>query len=165
LPLVLKVVEVKLNNPTSKPEEIVDRMRQVRSSGLEHAGQLHVDARQLVDWKSYARARPLISVAVVSLIGFGAFRKWAVAGPSKSTLTTPSKQPTSPGIQIPKGWRSSAIAVISQIAQATLKKHLLNLVQREIFERNFHDQSANSNAKPHLLRTSSTSNGGTARSD
>jgi len=101
----------------------------------------------------------------VSLIGFGAFRKWMGSGSSKSALSTPPTQPTSSKLQIPREWKSSAIAIISQIAQATFKKHLLNLVQRELFERTSHDQSVNANAKGHSGGPSSISNGETARRD
>ena len=141
-----------LKKSISNPDEIVERMRQVRSSGFQRAVQLHDDAGRLFDWKEYARTRPLFSVAVVSMIGFGVVRM-LTPGPNKSNIysssqrSIASQRPNSARMQIPSEWRTSVIAIVSQFAQESLKKYLLNLVQRNVSERTSHDQSRNSNPK------------------
>ena len=144
----MKVPEVTRKKSNSKQDEIIERMKMVRSSGFQDANQLHEDAKRLVDWKAYVQAKPLLSVAVVSLIGFAAFRRVGGAGTTKSTLRESAVQPTSTRLQIPSAWQSKAIAIASEFAQASLKKYLLSLVQREVLERAPHDKSPNVNRNP-----------------
>lgn len=148
-----------LKKSTSKTDAIVERMRQIRSSGLEDAVQLHEDAKRLVDWKSYVRTKPFLSIAVAALIGFAAFRKGVVAGQTKSTGGASLPQPTYARLHIPNAWRSRAIAVVSQFVAGTLKKYLLNLVQREVLERTSHDRSPTPSPKSNHSGPGSSTNG------
>jgi len=155
----LKVILVSRQKSKIDPDAIAERMREVRASALQDAAQLHDDAEQLVNWKAYARASPFVAIAVMSLIGFGAFRKLAAMGSSSSTQDIQGKQSVLSGMQATSNWRSSTTAILSEIIQTTVKKYLLNLVQHELFERTSRDQSTGSNSTAQHARQSSTSNG------
>ena len=62
------------SKPESDVNELLARMQKVRASGYSHAGELHGEAKRLVDWKEYVRSRPLTSIAVASLVGFSIVR-------------------------------------------------------------------------------------------
>ena len=158
-PCFLKVILVSRHKSKIDSDAIAERMREVREAGLQDAAQLHDDAEQLVDWKAYVRASPFVSIAVTSLIGFGAFRKLKGMGSSRSTQNTQGKQTMLSGVQATSNWRSSATAILSEIVQTTVKKYLLNLVQHELFERTSRDQSTGSNSTAQHARQSPASNG------
>ena len=69
-------------------EQIIERMRSVRMSGHDHVVELQGEAKRLVDWKEYVRAKPILSVAVASLVGFGVVRNtlFVVSEPPPSLL-------------------------------------------------------------------------------
>lgn len=161
-PCFLKVILVSRHKSKIDPDAIAERMREVRASALQDAAQLHDDAEQLVNWKAYARASPFVAIAVMSLIGFGAFRKLAAMGSSSSTRDMQGKQSVLSEMQATSNWRSSTTAILSEIIQTTVKKYLLNLVQHELFERTSRDQSTGSNSTAQHARQSATSNGETA---
>jgi hypothetical protein len=68
-------------------------MRMVRMSGNAHAIDLQGKAKRLVDWKEYVKAKPILSVASVSLLGFGLVRNLMLAAP-KPSPSSPTRQPT-----------------------------------------------------------------------
>ena len=65
-------------------DELLARMQSVRACGYYHAEVLHGEAKRLVDWKEYVRAKPLMSIAVASLVGFSIVRSTLLANSQTS---------------------------------------------------------------------------------
>ncbi len=135
--------------PTDEVDEIMERMRAVRASGHDHAGALHGEAKRLVDWKEYVRSKPLISIAVATLVGFSVMRSTFGAS-SPSTTTSPSTgfQPlVTPSSSNHATWKSSVISMATNLATTALKNYFSTLLQRGKSEGGFHDRFRNSGSK------------------
>lgn len=132
--------------PTDKVDELIEQMRAVRASGHDHAGALHGEAKRLVDWKEYVRSKPLVSIAVASLVGFsfvrGAFRG---SSPSSSASKINSVVMRSSPNQV--SWKSSVIALATNVATTALKHYFTTLIQRGKAEGGSNDRFRNSGSK------------------
>jgi hypothetical protein len=128
-------------------DEIVDRMEQVRSSGLAHVSKLHGDAKQLTDWKAYAKASPLVSVAVVSLIGFSAARQILGQTAKKGSSSISPPQPILSNVSTSGEWKNRAIAIATQFAHSTLQKYVSGLIQRHVTDRSSNDPVTQSKSR------------------
>ncbi len=121
-------------------EQIIERMRSVRMSGHDHVVELQGEAKRLVDWKEYVRAKPLLSVAAASLVGFGVIRN-ALFVISK---TPPSMVATGAPLVDNKSIRStigSSIAVLAtSIASNAAKTYIANMLQRGIAKGEINDR-------------------------
>ncbi len=133
--------------PTEDVDELMERMRAVRASGYDHAGSLHVDAKRLVDWKEYVRSKPLVSIAVASLVGFGVVRS-TFRGTSPPTSSSPEFYPAvTPSSSNQATWKSSAISLATNVATTALKHYFTTLIQRGKTEGGFHDRFRNSGSQ------------------
>lgn len=117
-------------NSEHNAEAIIERMRLVRSAGHDHADELHGEAKRLFDWTEYVRAKPLVSIAVASLLGFSIVRS-AMRTVSKPNL------PDSMARSLPiatKSMRSTLttgfINLAISIANSAVKNYFATLSQR-----------------------------------
>lgn len=133
--------------PTEEVDELIERMRAVRASGYDHAGALHGEAKRLVDWKEYVRSKPLVSIAVASLVGFSVVRS-TLRGSSPLTSSSLGFSPvTTPSSSNQVTWKNSVIALATNVATTALKHYFTTLIQRGKTEGGFHDRFRNSGSK------------------
>ena len=127
-------------HPKTDTDQIIERMRLVRTSGKDHAIDLQGEAKRLLDWKEYVRAKPILSVVSATLLGFGVVRQLIFA--SSKPSTTPStiqslKLEPSPL----KTTLSSSIAKLaSTIVTNAVKTYVANLMQHGAGKGNSHDR-------------------------
>ncbi|MCF7963300.1 MAG: hypothetical protein K9M08_21380 [Pirellula sp.] len=121
-------------------EQIIERMRSVRMSGHDHVVELQGEAKRLVDWKEYVRAKPLLSVAAASLVGFGVVRNsfFVVSKPSPSMLATGAPLVDNKSIRSTIG-NSIAIMATSIVSNA-VKTYIANMLQRGIAKGEINDR-------------------------
>ena len=133
--------------PTEEVDDLIERMRAVRASGYDHAGALHGEAKRLVDWKEYVRSKPLVSIAVASLVGFSVVRS-ALRGSSPLTSSSLGFSPvTTPSSSNQVTWKNSVISLATNVATTALKHYFTTLIQRGKTEGGFHDRFRNSGSK------------------
>lgn len=121
-------------------EALIERMSLVRSNGYDHAIELQGEASRLIDWTEYVRAKPLASVAVASLLGFGIVR-------STMRMVSEPSAPISTDRSFPvatKRMNSSLLsgfgALATSIATAAVKNYFTTLVQRNTSEESSDDR-------------------------
>lgn len=121
-------------------EQIIERMRSVRMSGHDHVVELQGEAKRLVDWKEYVRAKPLLSVAAASLVGFGVVRNsiFVVSKPSPSMLATGAPPVDNKSFRSTIG-NSIAIMATSIVSNA-VKTYIANMLQRGIAKGEINDR-------------------------
>ncbi len=132
---------------SSKPADdvngLLERMKIVRATGYDHAGELHVEAKRLVDWKEYVRAKPLMSVAVASLVGFSIVRV-TLGTSSRAIGSTDSSIPSlERSISRQSSWTSGAMALVTNVASTAIKHYIVSLLQTRRTEGNFNDRFRN----------------------
>ena len=121
-------------------DQIVERMRMVRMSGNAHAIDLQGKAKRLVDWKEYVKAKPILSVASVSLLGFGLVRNLMLAAP-KPSPSSPTRQPTRSDTSPLKTTLSSSVANLAiTVVTNAVKAYVANLMQNGTTKGNLHDR-------------------------
>lgn len=121
-------------------DQIIERMRMVRMSGKAHAIDLQGEAKRLVDWKEYVRSKPILSVASVSLLGFGLVRSLILTA-SKPSPSLSTRQPTRSDTFPLKTTLSSSVAnlAITFVTNA-VKAYVANLMQNGKTKGNQHDR-------------------------
>lgn len=149
------------SKPFGDADELLARMQLVRESGYCHADELHSEARRLLDWREYVRSKPLMSIAVASLIGFrfvrGALRSSprlqaaipvnaAILQDSKSSQSSQSSQ---------SSWKSVAFALAANVASTAAKHYLVSLIQPRRSEGGFNDRFRNSGSKEQSIGSAS----------
>lgn len=128
-------------------DQIIERMRLVRMSGKDHAIDLQVEAKRLVDWKEYVRAKPILSIASASLLGFGLVRSLMIAAskpvPSSSTIQSLRLEPSPL-----KTTLSSSIAnLATTIVTNAVKTYVANLMQNGTAKGILHDRFQQESSK------------------
>ena len=134
-------------------DELLARMQSVRASGHYHAGELHGEANRLVDWKEYVRSKPLMSIAVASLVGFSIVR--STLGTNSSANNPP---PGSPAVfenakSSQSSWKSGAIALVANVASTAIKHYFASLLQSRKTEGGFHDRFRNTGSKEQSIES------------
>ena len=135
------------SEPIGDVDELLARMHRVRASGYNHAGELQGEAMRLVDWKEYVRSKPLMSIAVASLVGFSVVRSTlgttSQVNPAfangNNTLenSTPSRS----------SWKSAAIGLIANVASTAAKHYLASFLQPHKSEGGFNDRFRSAGSK------------------
>ncbi|HUP78975.1 MAG TPA: hypothetical protein VM260_10500 [Pirellula sp.] len=137
-------------NRESDVNELLARMQKVRASGYNHAGELHGEAKRLVDWKEYVRSKPLLSVAVASLVGFSLVRS-AVGTNSHATHARASSNNSLENLNSSQSsqssWKSGAMGFVSNLASIALKHYLTSFLQPRNTEGGFNDRFRNTGSK------------------
>ena len=64
-----------LSKADTEAEQIVERMCSVRNAGYDHVVALQGEAKRLIDWKEYARAKPILTTLPGFSEGIGGARK------------------------------------------------------------------------------------------
>ncbi|MEI7460366.1 MAG: hypothetical protein WCK15_13220 [Pirellula sp.] len=113
-------------------EQIIERMRSVRMSGHDHVVELQGEAKRLVDWKEYVRAKPILSVAAASLVGFGVIRNalFVVSKPPPSMLAMGAPLVDNNSFRSTIG--SSIATLATSIVSNAVKTYIANMLQRGI---------------------------------
>ncbi len=132
---------------TGDVDELLARMQSVRASGHYHAGELHGEANRLVDWKEYVRSKPLMSIAVASLVGFSVVRS-TLGTNSPANIPLPGRT-TDFGNTKPNqaSWKSGAIALVANVASTAIKHYFASLLQPRKTEGGFNDRFRNTSSK------------------
>ncbi len=119
--------------------QIIERMRAVRMSGHDHVVELQGEAKRLVDWKEYVRAKPILSVAAASLVGFGVVRNafFAVSSAPPSMLATGEPLVDNKFTRSTIG--SSITTLATSIVSNALKTYIANMLQRRIAKGEIND--------------------------
>ncbi len=118
------------SNAEDDVQEIVERMRSVRSSGVDYAGKLHGEAMRLVDWKEYVRAKPLVSIAAASLMGFTIMRGTMRASHGSALFVSSAKQPLFAARTMKSNFASGVLAIATSIASSAMKNYFAKLSER-----------------------------------
>jgi len=128
-------------------EQIIERMRSVRLSGHDHVVELQGEAKRLVDWKEYVRAKPLLSVAAASLVGFGVVRNafFVVSDTPPSMLASGAPLVDSKSIRSTIG--SSITTLATSIVSNAVKTYIANMLQRGIAKGEINDRFQHDNPK------------------
>ncbi len=126
-------------------DQIVDRMHSLRKSGYKQVVTLRGDAKRLVDWKEYVGAKPILSVAAASLLGFGVARKLGLMF-SRTPRTTPSyRQASVNSSSIGSTIGSSIATLATTIATNAVRSYVTNLMsgtaKGDVHDRFQHDTS------------------------
>jgi len=144
---------------TSKPEgdvkELLTRMQTVRASGYNHAGELHGEAKRLVDWKEYVRSKPLMSIAVASLVGFSIVRITLGANPQVNPARGSSHNTLENSMLGKSSWKSGAIALVSNVASTAVKHYLASLLQPRKTEGGSNDRFRKTDTKEQSIESTS----------
>jgi hypothetical protein len=128
-------------------DQIMERMRLVRMSGKAHAVDLQGKAKRLIDWKEYVKAKPILSVASVSLLGFGLVRNLMLAA-SKPSPSSPTRLPTRPETSPLKTTLSSSIANLAiTVVTNAVKTYVANLMQNGTTKGSLHDRFQQESSK------------------
>jgi hypothetical protein len=125
---------------TEDANSIMDRMRSVRSSGRSHAYELQGEAHRLVDWKEYVLTKPLVSLAVTSVLGFAIARSTMRAITKPQATFPPISGDTINNSAARASFASGALALGTAIASSAIKSYFANLIQRSISERDSSDR-------------------------
>jgi hypothetical protein len=128
-------------------DKIIERMRSVRMSGHDHVVELQGEAKRLVDWKEYVRAKPLLSVTAASLVGFGVVRNafLVVSDPPPSMLASGAPLVDSKSIRSTIG--SSITTLATSIVSNAVKTYIANMLQRGIAKGEINDRFQHDNPK------------------
>ena len=120
-------------------ETLIERMRYVRSAGQSHASELQGEAKRLVDWKEYVLAKPIVSIAAASVLGFAIVRSTmrAISSPTPSSDDARIRPATESSVV--SNVASGAMALGTSIASSAIKSYFANLVQRSLVERGSSD--------------------------
>ena len=144
---------------TSKPEceakELLARMQMVRASGYNHAGELHGEAKRLVDWKEYVRSKPLMSIAVASLVGFSIVRSTLGTNSQVNPARASSNNTLENSLSGKSSWKSGAIALVSNVASTAVKHYLASLLQPRKTEGGFNDRFRKTDSKEQSIGSAS----------
>ena len=144
------------SKPESDVNELLARMQKVRASGYSHAGELHGEAKRLVDWKEYVRSKPLMSIAVASLVGFSIVRSTlgtnSHLNPALASSITNLKNSTSRRSSS-SSWKSGAIALVANVASIVMKHYLASLLQPRRPEGGFNDRFRNTGSNEQSIRS------------
>lgn len=134
-------------------DELLARMQSVRASGHYHAGELHGEANRLVDWKEYVRSKPLMSIAVASLVGFSIVR--STLGTNSSANVPPPGRPAvfENAKSSQSSWKSGAIALVANVASTAIKHYFASLLQSRKTEGGFHDRFRNTGSKEQSIES------------
>ena len=128
----------------TEAEQIVERMCSVRKAGYDHIVALQGDAKRLIDWKEYVRAKPILFVAAASLLGFSIVRKTGHVA-SKSSSPT---MVVGDSANDPKSFRStltsSVVKLATSMASNAIKSYIVNMIQRGKPEGSSNDRFRNS---------------------
>lgn len=129
--------------PAGDVNELLARMQRVRACGYYHAEELHSEAKRLVDWKEYVRSKPLMSIAVASLVGFsivrstfGAKTQTMLQLPSRNTVLENSRSCESGQ----SNWKNGATTLITSIASTAAKYFVMTLLQPQKTDRGSNDR-------------------------
>ena len=139
--------------PAGDVNELIARMQLVRASGCNHAGELHGEAKRLVDWKEYVRSKPLTCMAVASLVGFSIVRStlrtnshaYSVHASSLTTLENSKSSQSS--------WKSGAFEMVASVASTAIKHYLASLLQPRRTEGVLNDRFRNTGSKEQSIRS------------
>ena len=135
------------SNLESDVNDLLARMQKVRSSGYNHAGELHGEAKRLVDWKEYVRSKPLLSIAVASLVGFSIVRNTV----GTNSHANPARASSNNSLENLKSsqtsWKSGAMGLVANVALTALKHYLASLLQPRNSEGSFNDRFRNTGSK------------------
>jgi hypothetical protein len=133
-----------LSKADTQAEQIAERMCSVRNAGYDHVVALQGEAKRLVDWKEYVRAKPILFVAGASLLGFSLVRK-------ATQLVSKSASPTmvvGDSTNDSKSFRStltgSMATFATSMASNAIKSYIVNMMQRVNSEGSSNDRFRNS---------------------
>ena len=135
------------SNAEDDVQMIVERMRSVRASGYEHAGELQGEAMRLVDWKEYVRAKPLVSIAAASLVGFTLVRGTIGTLTGAIEPVSAATRPPSANRSMKSTLASGALTLATSIASSAIKNYFAKLSERTNLEGGSHDRFRHVNAE------------------
>ena len=140
-------MNAEITSSDSDVEALVERMRMVRATGYDHASELHGEAKRLVDWTEYVRAKPFVSIAVASLLGFSIVRSAmrVVCEPSSPVLAAKSSPNATRSIR--STLASGLVTLATSIASSAIKNYFATHAQRRIREEGSDDRFRNFNSK------------------
>ncbi len=136
-----------LSKPAVDGDDLLARMQRVRASGYSHAGELQGEAKRLVDWKEYVRSKPLMSIAVASLVGFSFVRSALGANSQVVPARASSHNALENSMSSQSSWKSGAITLVSNVALTAVKQYLSSLLQSRRTEGGFNDRFRNTGSK------------------
>ena len=127
-------------HPKTDTDQIIERMRLVRTSGKDHAIDLQGEAKRLLDWKEYVRAKPILSVVSATLLGFGVVRQLIFASSKPSTIPSTIQSLKLEPSPLKTTLSSSIAKLASTIVTNAVKTYVANLMQHGAGKGNSHDR-------------------------
>ena len=118
-----------LSKAYTEAQEIVERMCSVRNVGYDHVVALQGEAKRLIDWKEYVRAKPILFVAVASLLGFSIVRKATQVVSKSSSPTMVVGDFTKDSKSFRSTLTSSLATLATSMASNAIKSYIVNTIQ------------------------------------
>jgi hypothetical protein len=130
-----------MNSDTAVTEnEIVLRMRELRSAGIRGVDKLHSQAQRVTDWREHVRAQPAVAATAATLLGFFAVRTLVGGSRLVNNSTSQLGQSVhSEGVRIGESLtsrpKSSVLwSVVGNVASTVARQWLTRVVQKQLGE-------------------------------
>ena len=119
--------------------EIVLRMRELRSAGLGGVDKLHNQAQRVTDWREHVRAQPAVAATAATLLGFFAVRTLVGSRSlARNATSQTGQQVHSEGSHVGESSsrpKSSVLwSVVGNVASTVARQWLTRVVQKQLGE-------------------------------
>ena len=126
---------------------LIERMGSVRSAGFSHVNDLQREAKRLVDWKEYVLTKPLVSVALSSLLGFVITRSTMRAAIEPKPQILDAKSSSASIVSRNSTFAGGVANFATSLATSAIKSYATRFLQSIISERSTHDRLQKFNSK------------------
>ena len=119
--------------------EIVLRMRELRSAGIGGVDKLHNQAQRVTDWREHVRAQPAVAATAATLLGFFAVRTLVGSRSlARNATSQTGQQVHSEGSHVGESSsrpKSSVLwSVVGNVASTVARQWLTRVVQKQLGE-------------------------------
>lgn len=113
---------------------IIERMRELRSTGLRDVNRLHAQVGRVTDWREHVRAHPEVVFIAASVLGFSMVRKLANSSSSAQHIIYTPQGVYKPQVSVakPKSATSGLVSVIGGMAVSAGRKWLTEYFKKEL---------------------------------
>ena len=135
--------------------EIVLRMRELRSAGIRGVDKLHDQAQRVTDWREHVRAQPAVAATAATLLGFFAVRTLVGSRSFTSDATSQTGSPVHAevghfGGSLTSRPKSSVLwSVVGNVASTVARQWLTRVVQKQLGELSHAAKSNNTVERSH----------------
>ncbi len=129
-------------------DEIVLRMRELRTAGIRGVDRLHSQAQRVTDWREHVRAQPVVATTAASLLGFFAVRTLVGSSSLSGNATSQTGQQVhSKVVHVGESStrpKSSVLwSVVGNVVSTVARQWLTRVVQKQLGEMSHATKSNN----------------------